>query len=356
MGCGSISRTVTSSPRVRHVAAISAPMNPAPITTTLGRESRSSRSASASSSVLNVNNPARFGCCASRRGVAPVAITKPSNATRSPSCNSTAWSSRCSATARASSRQSSSRSSTPCLRNTTWSGSQSPRSSSFERGGRSYGSCGSAPIATMRPSKPSRRKVSAARNPASEVPTIATVRIARRTYQLAGILTRPSYLRPLAPRHGVCCMSRSLPSVVSPPAADVDVSGRALHLRDVDIDAFLHPRTIAVIGASESSAKPNTAMTRKFEAWATKNGAKFYPVHPERDTVLGQPCYKSVFDVPGEIDLAIILTGRAEATFEEVLQRKAKFAVIFAAGFSETGAEGKKREEHLTELVRGGDV
>jgi len=139
-------------------------------------------------------------------------------------------------------------------------------------------------------------------------------------------------------------------------ASGVDVSGRPLHLRDVDIDAFLHPKTIAVIGASDTSAKPNTAMTRKFSAWAEKNGATFYPVHPERETVLGQPCYKSVFDIPGDLDLAIILTGRAEETFAEVLQRRAKFAVIFAAGFSETGAEGKKREQKLEQLVRSGDV
>ena len=79
--------------------------------------------------------------------------------------------------------------------------------------------------------------------------------------------------------------------------------------------------------ASDSSAKPNTAMTRKFSAWAQKNGATFYPVHPERETVLGQPCYKSVFDIPGDLDLAIILTGRAVDTFEEVMQRKPKFAV-----------------------------
>jgi acyl-CoA synthetase (NDP forming) len=138
--------------------------------------------------------------------------------------------------------------------------------------------------------------------------------------------------------------------------SDVDVSGRPLHLRDVDIDAFLHPKTIAVIGASDTSAKPNTAMTRKFSAWAQKNGATFYPVHPERETVLGQPCYKSVFDIPGDLDLAIILTGRAEETFAEVLRRKAKFAVIFAAGFSETGTEGKKRERKLEQLVQSGDV
>jgi acyl-CoA synthetase (NDP forming) len=138
--------------------------------------------------------------------------------------------------------------------------------------------------------------------------------------------------------------------------ADADVSGRALHLRDVDIAAFLHPKTIAVIGASEQSAKPNTAMTRKFAQWSEQNGASFYPVHPERETVLGYPCFRSVFDIPGDLDLAIILTGRAEETFEEVLRRKAKFAVIFAAGFSETGAEGTKRERRLEQLVRSGEV
>src|SRR2546421_2462910 len=129
-----------------------------------------------------------------------------------------------------------------------------------------------------------------------------------------------------------------------PDAVPLDVSGRLLHLRDVDIDAFLHPKTIAVIGASEQSAKPNTAMTRKFDQWSRQHGATFYPVHPEYETVLGHECYRSVFDIPGDIDLAIILTGRAEQTFEEVLQRKANFAVIFAAGFSETGGEGPARE------------
>ena len=141
-----------------------------------------------------------------------------------------------------------------------------------------------------------------------------------------------------------------------PKDAPVDVSGRSLRLREVDLDTFLHPRAIAVIGASEQSAKPNTAMTKKFAAWAERNGAAFYPVHPTYEKVLGHQCYASMQDVPGDIDLAIILTGRAVETFEEVLARGAKFAVIFAAGFSETGDEGRARENELAELVRDGDV
>jgi acyl-CoA synthetase (NDP forming) len=143
---------------------------------------------------------------------------------------------------------------------------------------------------------------------------------------------------------------------MSSSAAQVDVSGRPLALRDVDLDAFLHPRTVAVIGASENMRKPNGAMTRKFKTWSEKHGADFFPVHPEHDDIYGSKVYRSIFDVPGDIDLAIILTGAAVDTFEEVLQRKAKFAVIFAAGFSETGAEGEALESRLGSLVHGGEV
>src|SRR5690348_14466962 len=138
----------------------------------------------------------------------------------------------------------------------------------------------------------------------------------------------------------------------------LDVSGRPLQLRDVDLDTFLHPRTIAVIGASESSRKPNGAMTRKFKQWSEKHGARMLPVHPEHESVFGERCYRSLFDIPNdvEIDLAIILAGRAVDTYEEVVKRGAKFAVIFAAGFSETGDEGAALEERLATLVRGSDV
>ncbi|MBV8950300.1 MAG: acetate--CoA ligase family protein, partial [Actinobacteria bacterium] len=139
-------------------------------------------------------------------------------------------------------------------------------------------------------------------------------------------------------------------------AVRADVSGRPLALRDVDLDAFLHPRTVALIGASENLRRPNGAMTRKFKSWSEQHGAEFLPVHPEHEEIYGSKVYRSIFDIPGDIDLAIILTGAAVDTFEEVLQRKAKFAVIFAAGFSETGAEGEALEARLDALVRGGDV
>jgi acetate---CoA ligase (ADP-forming) len=142
------------------------------------------------------------------------------------------------------------------------------------------------------------------------------------------------------------------------PSPDLDVSGRPLQLRDVDLDTFLSPRTVAVIGASESGRRPNGAMTRKIKQWADAHGARLLPVHPEHETVLGERVYPSLTAIPDDvdIDLAIILTGSALASFEEVVARGAKFAVIFAAGFSETGKDGAALETRLEKLVRANDV
>jgi len=134
----------------------------------------------------------------------------------------------------------------------------------------------------------------------------------------------------------------------------IDVSRRSLRLRDVDLDVFFHPASVAVIGASETRAKPNTAMTRRIKEWADQHGARFIPVHPTRDEVLGEPCARVLDDVEGDIDLAVVLTARAVDSFEEVVARKAKFAVIFAAGFAESGDDGVALEARLGELVATG--
>ena len=115
-------------------------------------------------------------------------------------------------------------------------------------------------------------------------------------------------------------------------------------MRDVDLDVFLHPRSVAVVGASDASRKPNTLMTARIKAFADANGAAFYPVTPSYPEVQGVATYASIADVPGDIDLAVLLTGaeRVVDNFEEAVHKKAKFAVIFSAGFSEIGPAARR--------------
>ena len=58
-----------------------------------------------------------------------------------------------------------------------------------------------------------------------------------------------------------------------PTPLRLDVTGRPVELRAIDLDTFFHPRTVAVVVASDTPGRPNTAMTRKVRAWAEKAGA-----------------------------------------------------------------------------------
>jgi acyl-CoA synthetase (NDP forming) len=135
-----------------------------------------------------------------------------------------------------------------------------------------------------------------------------------------------------------------------------DVSGRPTRLRDIDLDRFFRPRSVAVIGASDSERKPNSALWRKIRTWGEQHGAKVHPVNPNFETLDGIRCYDSIASVPGEIDLAAILVADAVHMLEEVLAREPAFAMIFGAGFSETGLRGERLQAQIESLIAASDT
>ncbi|WP_406453395.1 acetate--CoA ligase family protein [Streptomyces sp. NBC_00876] len=132
---------------------------------------------------------------------------------------------------------------------------------------------------------------------------------------------------------------------------DLDVSGRPLHAPVPDLDRFFRPESVAVIGASDTEGRPNTGITRQLIAWAERVGARLYPVHPTRETVFGRTCSASVADLPEQVDLAVLLVSDPLPVIEELAQAKVKFAVAFASGFAETGAEGAAAQARLAAAV-----
>src|SRR5205814_6903245 len=80
---------------------------------------------------------------------------------------------------------------------------------------------------------------------------------------------------------------------VSPSSSPVrvDLTGRPVEPRSVDLDTFFSPRTVAVVGASDSPRRPNTAMTAKIRDWARHAGAEVFLVNPNRDEIDGVTCY-----------------------------------------------------------------
>ncbi|MFD9108933.1 acetate--CoA ligase family protein [Streptomyces bottropensis] len=138
-------------------------------------------------------------------------------------------------------------------------------------------------------------------------------------------------------------------------AGDLDVSGRPLYADVPDLDRLFRPESLAVIGASDTEGRPNTGITRQLLAWSERVGARLHPVHPTRESVFGIPCFPSVADLPEQVDLAVLLLSDPLAVIDELAAAKVKFAVAFASGFAETGAEGAAAQERLAAAVARAD-
>ncbi|WP_051940268.1 acetate--CoA ligase family protein [Phaeacidiphilus oryzae] len=138
------------------------------------------------------------------------------------------------------------------------------------------------------------------------------------------------------------------------PDNATDTGGRPLRRREVDLDRFFRPESVAVVGASDTPGRPSTGITRQLRAWADRVGARLYPVNPGRTEVDGLTCYSSVTDLPDEVgtlDLAVLLVADPAPLIPELVEAKARFAVAFAGGFAETGAEGRAAQERLARQI-----
>ena len=135
-----------------------------------------------------------------------------------------------------------------------------------------------------------------------------------------------------------------------------DVTGRPTRLREVDLDRFFSPSSIVVIGASDTEGAPNTAIWRTLTAHAERVGAAIHPVNPRLTELDGFVCHPSIAEVPGPVDLAVILVRDAVGAFRDVSAHGARFAVIFGAGFAEAGAGGVRLQRRLDQLLAATDT
>jgi acyl-CoA synthetase (NDP forming) len=115
--------------------------------------------------------------------------------------------------------------------------------------------------------------------------------------------------------------------------------------------ALLSPRSVALIGQSDDAGK-TAGRPLKYLRQAGFRGT-IYPVNARRETVLGERAYPSVSALPEAPDHAYILvpTEAVIDTVAECGKAGVKVATILAAGFSETGPDGRAREERLKEIA-----
>ncbi|MGH9186372.1 MAG: acetate--CoA ligase family protein [Acidimicrobiales bacterium] len=136
----------------------------------------------------------------------------------------------------------------------------------------------------------------------------------------------------------------------------MDVTGRPVELRPLDLDRFFRPHEVVVVGASDTEGRATTAMTRRIRSWATRTGAALYLVNPNRDRLGDLPCYPSITDVPAGPDLVMVLVGDVLTAVTAAVEHGARFVVVAASGFAELGAAGARLQGRLEAAVAGSDA
>jgi len=118
------------------------------------------------------------------------------------------------------------------------------------------------------------------------------------------------------------------------------------------IEAMFHPDDIAIVGL------PRQMKTGSLYLIALRDQGyrgRIVGVNPKADEIDGIRCYPSVTDIPGKIDLAIVLTPHHQTLpiIEQCATKNVKGVILFTAGYRESGtAEGATRQEEIVSAAR----
>jgi acetate---CoA ligase (ADP-forming) len=118
------------------------------------------------------------------------------------------------------------------------------------------------------------------------------------------------------------------------------------------LEMFTDPRGVAVIGASPTPGKLGHAVLQNVIQYGYKG--HIYPINPKANEILGLPAYPTVLEIPGPVDLAVVLVPAqaVPSVIEECGQKGITGAVVISAGFREMGREGRQLEQELLKIAQ----
>jgi len=117
------------------------------------------------------------------------------------------------------------------------------------------------------------------------------------------------------------------------------------------LDKIMKPKSIAVVGASTKEHTIGSDIMKRLQEY--KFNGKIYPINPKGGIIEGLQAYTTVNEVPGDIDLAIIVVNSkfVLTTIDQCHEKGIKGLCVITAGFKETGKEGAELERQLLEKV-----
>ena len=115
---------------------------------------------------------------------------------------------------------------------------------------------------------------------------------------------------------------------------------------------FFNPRAVAVVGASRQRGTIGGEIFHNLLSYGFQGPV--YPVNPTAAVIQSVPAYESVEDIPGPVDLGLIVVP-AEHVLKaaaECARKGVKALVVISAGFSETGKQGQQDQAQLVQICR----
>jgi acetyl coenzyme A synthetase (ADP forming)-like protein len=103
------------------------------------------------------------------------------------------------------------------------------------------------------------------------------------------------------------------------------------------MNRIMKPKAVAVIGASAENGKIGNSVMKNLINGGYKG--EIYPIHPKADEILGKKVYKSVKDIPGDVDIAVfaIPASLVAGALVECGEKKVVGAILIPSGYAETG-------------------
>ncbi len=117
-------------------------------------------------------------------------------------------------------------------------------------------------------------------------------------------------------------------------------------------EPLFRPRGVAIVGASHDLRRIGGQPVKFLATYGYKG--RVYPINPKHAEIAGLRCYPSVASIDGPCDVALVAVNGAAAVevVRECGRKGIRFAVVFSAGFRETGAAGLEQEARLLEAAR----
>jgi acetyltransferase len=113
------------------------------------------------------------------------------------------------------------------------------------------------------------------------------------------------------------------------------------------LDVFFAPKTVAVIGATETAGSVGRTILRNLVS--SPFGGTVFPINPKRPSVLGIKAYKHISEAPEQVDLAVIVTPAATVPgiVHDCAAEDIEAAIVISAGFKEIGPAGLELERQI---------